>query len=349
MIRAYLKMKNKIVIIIFSCFLLIGLFSCKLSNSSVPEVSFYHWKSYFDLDSTEIKYLELLKVDKLYIRYFDIDFQNNKIIPIGKIQNIKNFIYQNEIIPCIFITNNTFKNIQLEEIDSLCDNIIKLIQSKHSSIGKQGIKTLQIDCDWTLSTKDVYFQFLQKLKEKSGWDISVTIRLHQISYKEKTGVPPANHFVLMCYNTGDLNNPNEENSILNINDLKQYKKGMSDYPHQLSIALPLFSWAVVLRERKVIKLIRNIDINNFKNNSNFEVQGNKIIVKNSTYLKGYYLYKGDILRCEKISIETLLQTAQFLQKHIHTCEIIYYHLDIYNIKNYPYERIETINRQFNCD
>ncbi len=75
--------------------------------------------------------------------------------------------------------------------------------------------------------------------------LSATIRLHQVKYFETTGVPPVKSGMLMFYNTGDLENPSEENSILNIETAELYLSGLEDYPMQLDIVLPLFSWAVV--------------------------------------------------------------------------------------------------------
>lgn len=48
----------------------------------------------------------------------------------------------------------------------------------------ENVKEIQIDCDWTASTQEAYFEFLHYLKEKAKdkqIQLSATIRLHQLS------------------------------------------------------------------------------------------------------------------------------------------------------------------------
>lgn len=329
------------------CFYIIFLMmlSCN-SNIEKPATSFYHWKSYYEISNTENEYLEKLKVQKLYLRYFDVDFVNGQVEPIGKIVVKNDFKYQHEIIPTIFITNKTFKNIGNKKIDDLIVKIIQLINNTHQKITEKTIQEVQFDCDWTNSTREKYFLFLQKIKEKSNWNISATIRLHQVKYKGKTGVPPVDKFVLMCYNTGEVKNIAESNSILNPKIVEQYTTGMSDYPERLEVALPLFSWGVLFRERQLIKLIRNIDTFTFEDNKKYKLEGNSVRILESTYLNGYYLYEGDEIRLETVTRETLESTSKILREHLKPKEIIYYHLDQSIIKKTDNETLESINDLF---
>ncbi len=75
-------------------------------------------------------------------------------------------------------------------------------------------RALQIDCDWTTKTAPKYFYFLQQIREKldahedggtfaSLAMLSATIRLHQVKYPEKSGMPPVDKGVLMFYNMGE--------------------------------------------------------------------------------------------------------------------------------------------------
>ncbi len=331
---------------LFGIFLLLIFVSCE-GNIAEPKLSFYHWQSYFDVSVEEYDYLEKLSVERLYVRYFDVDFQGGKVEAIGKILNQNNEYCPKEIIPTIFITNRTFKYLEEKDIRDLSDKIISLIKNKHSDFSNNDFNEIQFDCDWTESTRDKYFSFLKLFKERNKINLSATIRLHQIKFKEKTGIPPVDRFILMCYNTGEVSERNEINSILNPKIVEQYISDISSYPDHLELALPLFSWAVLFRNGKLIKLIRNVDLSTFDKNENYEIIDNKIKVINSTYLNGYYLYGGDELRLESMDEEILKKTIHVLKENnFRPKEIIYYHLDSVIINQFPYEILENINNEF---
>ena len=69
-----------------------------------------------------------------------------------------------------------------------------------NSKNKISCQEIQIDCDWTKSTKDKYFYLLKKIKELSKKEISCTLRLYPYKYPEIMGVPPVDKAMLMCYN-----------------------------------------------------------------------------------------------------------------------------------------------------
>ena len=95
------------------------------------------------------------------------------------------------------------------------------------------IKEIQIDCDWTDSTRNRFFRFtrtLGKLAHAEHSLISATIRLHQIKYFERTGIPPVDRGVLMFYNMGKLAAASERSSIFNTEDAEKYTSRLSQYP-----------------------------------------------------------------------------------------------------------------------
>ena len=49
---------------------------------------------------------------------------------------------------------------------------------------KNGItcNEIQIDCDWTLDSRDTYMKFIDVFKNQWNKTLSVTIRLHQVKY-----------------------------------------------------------------------------------------------------------------------------------------------------------------------
>ena len=67
-------------------------------------------------------------------------------------------------------------------------------------------------------------------------------------------------------------------------------------------------------------------------------------VNKSTYLNGYYLYRGDYLRLEAAEPEELTATAALLAGWLPPGErtVAFYHLDTTTIKNFPIDELERI-------
>ena len=303
--------------------------------------SFYHWKSPFHLTASEKKYCEQLKVQKLYVRLFDVDWDETTHFPtpVGAIESFAQTAF--EIIPTVFITNKTFLQLPDNQIDTLARLVFHKINSytdpNTSQDKNAGFNEIQIDCDWTGTTRDRFFAFLKKLKTLSNKKISATIRLHQVKFKDKTGVPPVDAGVLMVYNMGNLEDTSTKNSILDVSILKTYITNLKKYPIKLDIALPIFSWGVVTRDGEVVKLINNLDDKQIlatpllqrspfgrkESSGQYELIFKKLsnnhfeILKN-TYLKGYYLYKDDQIRIENTAdnLGILEQSADLISKNL---------------------------------
>ena len=209
-----------------------------------------------------------------------------------------------------------------------------------------------------------YFFFLKQMKNLfSDKKISATIRLHQIKFMEKTGVPPVERGMLMAYNMGDLDDIKTENSILNIETLKSYSKNFDKYPLELDVALPIFSWGIVFRDGQAVKIINNLSKNELlgdpsRENRDFVPQqnatyfqqksDNRFVLLKNQYLKGLYLYENDEIRIEDTPLSNLRSAATFLSEHIKNKQltVAFYHLDSATLQQYRYEDLENITQQF---
>lgn len=314
------------------------------------EKAFYHWKTHFKPSDFEKNYCQKLNVSKVYIRLFDIDWDEKTRFPHPIAVSDSLLKTPFNIVPTIFITNKTFTQLPDNQIDTLVFLVLKKIASCTEGVI---FDEVQIDCDWTETTEKRFFNFLKALKQVSNKKISATIRLHQIKFKDKIGIPPADEGVLMAYNMGNLDDVDTKNSILDITILKSYISSLKNYPLKLNIALPIFSWGVVLRDGEVVKLIHNFDRNivlntplsdavfKAKNDYQFE------ILKN-TYLNGYYLYKDDEIRIENIPLSTLEQAADIISQNIdnQNFTVIFYHLDSMSLQRYRYEDLDNIIHRF---
>jgi len=162
---------------------LFSLISCDQNPRKEITRGVYFWKTSFTLSAEELNWLKQTNIEKLYLRLFDVDWnpQINSAVPIGDITITTKDVRNIEIVPVVFITNTTLKNISDSLISLLSDNIYKKIFGKFSLFKNQTIKEIQLDCDWTETTKCKYFNILKHLKQlckENKVEITATIRLH---------------------------------------------------------------------------------------------------------------------------------------------------------------------------
>ena len=342
-------MSNSLLKIVV-CFFL---FSCHSASKKVSP-AFYHWQTHFQIHPSERVYLDSLKVHQLYVKFFDIDWDANsqQAIPLAVLQTQAHAANSYDIIPTIFITNRTFSNIDKKKILGLVGKTKdKIFQIYNNLQHPKPIAEIQLDCDWTLSTKEKYFNFIEQLQQQlqpQNISISATIRLHQIKFFKKTGVPAVQKGVLMFYNMGDVSDMNTSNSILDLDIAKKYLVNFEHYPLQLDLALPIFSWGVLIREEQMIKLMHNLQAKDLVDSQRFlKLKKNHYQVLKSTYLNGYYLYKDDFIRLENVPLSTLEKSVEQTRPLLSNpkLNVIFYHLDTTIIQQYPYESLEKLCQQ----
>ncbi|AXX95552.1 hypothetical protein [Arcobacter ellisii] len=299
---------KKVLILLSFIFLIVSiLFIIKNEKSQDLTISFYSWENSFN--QKEI-------TEKLYIKVLDIAYST-------KLEIIKSNLQEKpkDFIPVVYITNETMQNVDF----SLISNAI--IQG----LKNYEFKELQIDCDWSNSTQSNYFKLLEDLKTKLNKTLSATIRLHQIKYYTKTGVPNVDYGVLMYYNMSNITDINTKNSILDNDIAKKYHYNFENYKLKLKLALPLYSQAIQFRENKALSIFEGVEKNDF--DANFiEISPNLYKVLNSTYFKGRYIYKDDVFRFEDVKKEDLkiaLEDFMNLTKNRFD-EIIFYTLKYKN-------------------
>ena len=343
------KSYSRLLMFLLAFFLLIAT-SCK--NTSTATTAFYYWKTGFQLNTGQQELLWNAGSNRLYIRFFDINWndQTSKPYPDAIVQ----FYQPTErltITPVIYIRNKTFELINDLSNDSLathCNGLVsRLAAEQHINY-----TTLQVDCDWTLTTKDKYFTFLKLLKKVSGCRIEATIRLHQVKFKQQTGVPPVDKGILMFYNMGKLNaDLQQPNSIYNSADADKYISYLSTYPLPLNVALPVFSWSVHIRDGKAIQIYEQIGKKQLDNQTNFQLIKNDHCyrAKTSFFLKGVYIKQNDIFKLEEINIETLKTAAKQLAANLPQQQnrtIIYYELANLDLSAFKAETFNKISARF---
>ncbi|MDE5422076.1 hypothetical protein L3073_07625 [Ancylomarina sp. DW003] len=305
--------------------------ACSKQDVSKKEISFYHWKAKADYTKFYDEAIETCQANKIYMHYFDIEsvhepnWYDDGIYPTYVLKSVAKEYRNLDIVPVVYITNNIFKTdgLDIVRLAGIITELINQISLKHFD---NKLKLVQIDCDWTTKTKSDYFRLLKALKK--DFELDVTIRLHQIKFQDKTGIPPANKGTLMLYNMGDLR-AEKQNSILESNIVKQYINKESTYPMRLKIALPLFSQTVITNNNNKIKLIRHTNRANLENDRHFkQISSNNFQVVADTLYKGFYLAKGYNLKLEDIKTSELVSSYNIIKEsQLNTDEIIFYHLD----------------------
>jgi hypothetical protein len=307
---------------------------CSKQPLNTVHASFYHWKTHFQPSEASQRVLGDLEVGRIYVKYFDVDWSEEKgrPLPTANVNWDSRPIARVEIVPTIYITNRTWENLAPADCDTLAELVLGLVKRLHPSDASP-FQELQIDADWSRRTRDTYFLFLRHLRNRADLDdvkLSVTLRLHQIKYRDRTGIPPVDRCMVMLYNTGDLDDPKEQNSILTIEDLRAYLERMRPYPLPLDAALPLFKWGVLLRGGRPIKLLNQLEVDELLADPRRQKTGPASVkVTESHYLRGHYLYPEDVLRVESISPAELLACAQYAAQTLrpHPMYISFYHLD----------------------
>lgn len=328
---------------LFFSFVVILLVSCQQKHDKIYR-SFYYWKTTMNFSAAENKKLQEWNIQKMYTRFFDVDFINQPIT--AGIIDIQQLPQHVSIIPVVYLTNKTLLNIK--EVDGLADNISLLIK-KILSANRIHTEEIQIDCDWSLQTKDTYFLLLKKIKSNfPEQTLSCTIRLHQVKYASTTGIPPVQRGMLMFYNMGDIKSK-YANSIYNEKDANRYVRFVENYPLPLDVALPLFSWIKQFRFGKINALISNVSREEIKNNQHFtEKESHRFTVVENVMLHGNFFQKNDVLVLEELQPDITFNAARLVNRYIQTdtCSVILYHWNQQKIQEYDNRSIEKIYKVF---
>ena len=307
---------------------------------------FYYWRSSFQLAPAEKNTLNDLAIQQLYVKFFDVEWNQDtkQPQPIATIRFRDSIPATTVITPVVFITNETLQQADTGQVNTLADNINKLLSSIIRNNKLVVSNEVQIDCDWTQSTKEKYFALLQYLKQQpvlQGKTLSATIRLHQLKFINQTGVPPAGKGLLMCYNMGNLRHPETGNSIIETAELDKYIKGLRDYPLHLDIALPLFDWYVWFSKTQYRGLFYPQQLPHLP-------AGEKVTFAQDTVINGYAFKAGDWLRYENSPMEVLEAAARRIQRQLPATDrtILLYHLDEKVLSKYQNNEIKNLLERF---
>lgn len=292
------------------------------NEAKIYQNSIYHWKTFFDLDSSDVTFLTKHNVKRIYLKMFDVAPENNlldgqsEIVPIATTIFLTEIPENIEIVPVAYITIDALRQMAGKEQEFASLIVERLLNmASYNNCGE--IREIQIDCDWTRSTRESFHyqcKCIKDILDSINIELSITIRAHQL----RESPPPADRGVLMLYNTGDLKSRSTKNSILNIDDITPYLK-KKKFPIPLDYAYPTFGWGVLF------------DGDEFKS----IVDEERLEVNRSEYI-----------RRERASIDEILEVKELVENKMGkpSRANIIYHLDQSQLENYS---DEDINKIFN--
>jgi len=371
-------------------------FACsKEKQQPFSKRAFYYWQTSLRDFPGDSAY-RATRVDKLYMRVFDVDWsaESQMPIPVSPLtyDHARSYVGQSaELVPVVFITNETFKNLDRDQSVMLARQVHEKVmraaarmlvtpdhllrgfydeelleqnpyrvgsrkfdeQLRHDSVYEAGMKQLhevQFDCDWTKSTKETYFAFLEESKKLfPNQVVSSTIRLYQYKYPKDAGLPPVKRGMLMCYNAGNVKDPKSLNSIFDKDEVMSYLKA-DDYPIPLDYALPMFGWALLYRDgdlKSILPMQTLVDYG-----THLQAIDATHLRVNDDFVNGYtagsiLIRRGDEIRLEKPDMEQVRDVARWISDHKNNPGAIltFYHLNEHDFQEHS-KTLESIFNSF---
>ncbi|MBR1644788.1 MAG: hypothetical protein IJ684_05430 [Bacteroidales bacterium] len=301
----------------------ISLLSCQshplVDDTSPSHRGVYHWKTTFNPTKWERDWMQRHGVDRLYVKLFEVnagyrfDADDWLLRPEATTRFLQPLPQEMEVVPVVYITVDAIRALDgggvpaETQYASLVVERVWAMMEEHWGAPPH---ELQVDCDWTQSTRSTFFSFAHRLRaevHKRGAELSGTVRLHQL----KDDMIPFDRKLLMCYNTGRLQDPKTHNSILDYDDVRPYLRGLdTTLLRDYDMAWPAYGWSVRFDK------------------------------------KGHFLYlgeprKGKHCRVEWGEPEEVLRVKNALPK-MSGNTVILYHLDEVQLKHYSDEDIEAM-------
>ena len=303
--------------------LLLLLASCgSRSAAEAPPArrAFYFWRTTFALTPVEQQVVAALHVDRIYLRVFDLAWNESDktVAPVGPVTlgaggKVPDGV---EVVPVVYIKTEVFKHVGKAQLPMLARKLWADVQSRGTAIGFRP-RELQLDCDWTDTTRDGFFALLTELKTAAAVPLSSTIRLHQVKYRERTGVPPVDRGTLMFYNMGKFSADPEARMIFDADSAAKYLARVDDYPLPLDVALPIWSWTVHVRDELVVGLMQSTDPAELPALDFLAADGpDRFVATRSTFLHGTFLREGDVLKIEVTGPGETLGAARMIAPHL---------------------------------
>ncbi|MFI5263382.1 MAG: hypothetical protein ACHQM6_02575 [Candidatus Kapaibacterium sp.] len=336
--------KSRIPFAIFFIFIFAG---CRKEHEVIPSRAFYYWKHEYKTTAYEDSAVTSLGIKKIYVKFFDVTLSENGASPVAVITFDSSSLRSNtNYVPVIFITQAALLQTDERMIDMLASQIVaKTLRMAN----REGIypKEIQLDCDWAQHTREKYFRLVEvvkKLVAQKNMITSCTIRLHQVKYKNESGIPPCDRGMLMFYNMSDWRKAETKNSIFDQVEAEKYINYIKDYPMKLDVALPVFHWAIAYRGESFLAIMDNITAEMLLSKNIFTADGANFRVLRDTFAFGAGLHAGDMIRPESCDTKTITKFSSRISSLLPDEERSFalYHLDSATLSLYSHDDLQSL-------
>ncbi len=281
--------------------------------------AFYYWRALFQLSAEQRRAVRELGVARIYLHLFDVGWSEREAEP----ETIAPVTFAPgerapdgiEIVPVVFVANQVFKQLPRAESAAFARRVWDQVRARAERLGFDP-REVQLDCDWTETTRDPFFAFVAALRELARADrvaLSATIRLHQVKYRERTGVPPVDRGMLMFYNMGRFSAASGDRAIFDPEAAGRYLGRVADYPLPLDVALPIWAWVLHVRDGGVHDLLQSADPAELETLPFLARIGrDRYRATRNAFWRGSLLREGDELKVEAIGPNEALTAARMI-------------------------------------
>ncbi len=340
--------------ILISASLLLVIAGVSLSCRRAPpaaEISFYHWKQVLELDRASCQFLAQARVRRLFVRFFDVDLDavSGTPVPVSELRCRGGVPAGIAVAPTVFIAERVFRSTA--DPARLAPQVAAKIERIAARNAFARPREIQIDCDWTESSRESFFAFLRAMKRTGppGSILSATLRLHQVKFREREGVPPVDRATLMLYNMGEIESPRAGNSIIDAGTFRAYAEGLGDYPLPFDLALPIYQWGLVYRLDRLARIVNDLGKEEVAAAGDaFQPLGEgRYLCRRGTHLGGAALYAGDLLRLERADHETVRECLRLARQKLNgkKAGLVFYHLDSRALERFGRQLILELARE----
>lgn len=316
--------------LIACCFCLLGqLCGCseRAASPAAPTIvnpsrprAFFFWKQRLDASTVQPELLERLHVTRLYVRLFDLTWDRGRRqvvatppVRLGKLARLSV-----EIVPTVFVTQPVLEKLAPRDLTRLAEDLLRRARRVLGAGRWSVVQQMLIDCDWSPSTRERYFELLRLVRKRlgAGRHLSATLRLHQLRDRQRNGIPPVSRVMLMFYNVRPPARFGRKNALVDHALIAGYLNHQSPYPLPVDIALGIFSWAAHFNaDHDFLRLIRDVTSARLHADpTHFESVGSGLLfrVREKTYLGAAKLLPGDLLRVDEQRPDAQLELARML-------------------------------------
>lgn len=317
----------------------------------------YYWKTTIKKDPKLAAFVGRHDVRRIYLHVYDVvvdtmmSYLDGGVVPNATLRfedgQLMDDICDDTLVtyvPTVYITLEAMKKMKAGE-GEWARKLVTRTMNMCSYNGIKRVEGMQLDCDWTPSTRQSFFALCDNVRgllagRAPKATLSCTIRLHQLAMAP----PPVDYGVLMVYNTGAFDNPDARNSIIHIDDVRPYLKRIAGYALHLDVAYPVYEWQLLFRQRRFAGLLREANLADtacFK-----QMKPNLYRVRKRTYLGDKALEEDDIIRLETSDPSAVAQVKDLVEAALKgkPHSNILYHLDSDNLKKYTDDEIDELYR-----